>query len=195
MKFLKDNSYDIVKQLINQIGISIFAMIMYTAVSLIADIKLYLSIFAILFYAGLIFTAAKDMGAQDKLKVDSGKIDRNGFKGALIALFANVPNILLILLSILFMGIHLSSGAEWAYNVNLVVNLFLRLFSAMYIGVLTAIFPAEVADGIITLAGKEAYLYQSIGYLVCILIPIIASSVGYYLGLNNIGVSPKSKKH
>ena len=185
MKFLKDNSYDIVKMLINQIGISIFSLVLYTAAGLIWEIDLYLSIFAIIFYAALIYTAAWDMGAQDRIRIDSGKLRANPFRGAAVAGIANIPNALLIILAIIFIGSHLSSGAEGAYTAFAIVNLIFRLACAMYIGVLTAIFPVEMVDQTITLAGKEAYLYQSIGYLVCLIIPIAMSAIGYYLGTKN----------
>lgn len=185
MKFLKDNSYDIAKMLINQIGISIFSLVLYTAAGLIWDIDVYLSVFAILFYAALIYTAAWDMGAQDRVRIDSGKLRANPLRGAAIAGIANIPNAVLIILAIIFMSSHLSGGAEGAYTAFAVVNLIFRLACAMYIGVLTAMFPVEMVDDVITLAGKEAYLYQSVGYLVCLLIPIAMSTLGYYLGTKN----------
>ncbi len=185
MKFLKDNSYDIVKMLINQIGISIFSLVLYTAAGLIWDIDVYLSVFAILFYAALIYTAAWDMGAQDRVRVDSGKLRANPLRGAAVAGIANIPNAVLIIMAIIFMSSHLSSGAEGAYTAFAVVNLIFRLTCAMYIGILTAMFPVEMVDNVITTTGKEAYLYQSVGYLVCLLIPIVMSTVGYYLGTKN----------
>ena len=45
MKFFKENSYDIVKLFINQIGITIFSFMLYTAVAMIEDESLFLKIF------------------------------------------------------------------------------------------------------------------------------------------------------
>ncbi len=197
MKFLKDNSYDIVKLIVNQVGISIFSLVLYTAAGLILDIDLYLSIFAVLFYAALVFMAAWDMGAQDRLKVDTGKLKQNNFKGALVAGVANIPNAIFIVAAIIFIAVHLASGSEGAYTAFGIINLIFRLFCAMYIGILTAIFPVEAVDGVITEVGKTAYLNQSIGYIVCLLIPVIASAIGYYLGMKNVKIfaaSPKNRK-
>ena len=193
MRFLKENSYDIVKLFVNQIGISIFSLVLYTAASRIIDVELYISIFAILFYAALIYTASWDMGSQDRIKVDSGKMKQNDFKGAIVAAVANIPNVIFIVLAIIFIGSHLASGSEGMYTAFGVINLVFRLICAMYIGVLSAIFPAEVIDGVITEAGKTAYLNQSIGYLVCLIVPILAGAIGYYLGMRNI--KPFSVSH
>ena len=60
MKFLKENSYDIVKLFINQIGIAIFSTVLYTAVGDIEDvalrsgIRIAISAFAMLFYFALL---------------------------------------------------------------------------------------------------------------------------------------------
>ena len=197
MKFIKENSYDIVKLFVNQIGISIFSLVLYTAAGLVIDVDLYLSIFAILFYAALIYTASWDMGAQDRIKVDSGKMKQNNFKGAIVAGVANIPNAIFIVMAIIFIGSYLAGGSEGLYTAFGIINLIFRLICAMYIGVLSAIFPAEIVDGVITEAGKAAYLGQSIGYLVCLIIPIAAGAIGYYLGMKNIkpfNCTPKSTK-
>ena len=60
MKFFKDNSYDIIKLYINQIGIAIFSLVLYTAIGFLEDaglnlkLRVVLSVFATLFYFALI---------------------------------------------------------------------------------------------------------------------------------------------
>ena len=67
MRFFKENSYDIVRLYINQIGISIFSMVLYTAVGTIElSSKLLdvgLSVFLLGFYFTLIYTASWEYGA------------------------------------------------------------------------------------------------------------------------------------
>ena len=53
MKFFKENSYDVVRLFINQVGITIFSMIIYTAVGMVnidsvarLGIKVAISVFA-----------------------------------------------------------------------------------------------------------------------------------------------------
>ena len=85
MKFFKENSYDIVKLLINQIGIAIFSMTLYFSIALIEDanlkstLNLLVSIFSTLFYYALIYTAAWEFGAKDKIRIDGGKMEKCSF--------------------------------------------------------------------------------------------------------------------
>jgi len=101
MKFFKENSYDIVRLLINQIGITIFSLVLYTALQFDLDpattltIKICLSVFATLFYLTLLYTAAWEFGAKDKLRIDSGKYKKQPAKGALMSFCANLPNFIL----------------------------------------------------------------------------------------------------
>ena len=61
MKFFKENSYDIVKLFIYQMGITIFSLVLYTAASAVEDaalklkLRIILSVFATLFYFALSF--------------------------------------------------------------------------------------------------------------------------------------------
>ena len=61
MKFFRENSYDIVKLFINQIGITIFSFMLYTAVAMIDNdslflkINVFVSVFAIAFYFSLLY--------------------------------------------------------------------------------------------------------------------------------------------
>ena len=56
MKFLKENSYDILRLYINQIGITIFSLVLYFSVSMLEDkvvslrLKVAISVFAMLFF-------------------------------------------------------------------------------------------------------------------------------------------------
>ena len=68
MKFLKENSYDIIRLIINQVGITIFAFVIYTAVGSVKIesrlavilLRVGISVFSALFYYALIYTVAWD---------------------------------------------------------------------------------------------------------------------------------------
>ena len=99
MKFLKENGYDILRLYINQIGITIFSLILYFSVSSMEDktlgLKIAISVFAILFYFALLYTAAWDWGAKDKIRIDAGREKKRVYKGALMSFFANLINFIL----------------------------------------------------------------------------------------------------
>lgn len=183
MKIIKDNSYDIVRLLVNQIGITIFAMMLYTAANVVEDealgngVILAVSIFSILFYLFLLYTAAWDLGAKDKIRIDSGRMEACPYKGAVIALFANIPNLVIATASVATLGIFMASAVDGFYSAFAVLNLIMRLFMSMYLGVIQAA----------CVAFKDSHnLYfflQSIGYLVAPVLPILATHFGYRMGL------------
>ena len=183
MKFIKSNSYEIVKMIINQVGITIFSLVLYTSVGFVGDeglsstIRIFLSIFSSLFYLSLIYCAAWDFGASDKIKIDSGKLESQPAKGALMSLVANIPNFLIAAFAVAFMVVHLTSGNEAADSGFAVANLLLRFINSMFLGILQGIFSFLEGDA------NAYYLRQSVGYLVAPLITVLVAHTGYQLGM------------
>ena len=186
MKFLKENSYDIVRLFINQIGITIFALVLYTAIGDGKDaLKVALSIFATLFYFVLIYTASWEYGAKDKVRIDTGKMRDDRLKGFKLGILANLLNIIFAIASVLTLGIYMSSGSEGMFSAFAIINMFMRFIMAMYIGMLTGIFSTETQN--------LNFLGESIGYIV---FPFIAAGVvafGYGMGKRNKRIFPSSK--
>jgi hypothetical protein len=183
MKFLKDNSYDIVRLLINQVGITIFSLILYTSIGAVniedgmkRGVNVALSVFSMLFYFALLYTVAWDWGAKDKIRIDGGRMEPDVFKGAKMAFFANVPNFILTFVCVLTFSIFLATDSLAAENVSRVFDLIIRLFMSMYLGVLQGIFNG--------LRGNENMFYfaQAIGYFVIPVLPILATQFGYTMG-------------
>ena len=152
MKFFKDNSYDIVRLLINQIGITIFSLVLFTALAAIENTETYsavliaASIFATGFYLVLIYTVGWECGAKDKIRVDGGRLSPMPAKGALMALIANLPNFIFTVLGIITMLIYIMGGGEGFYSAFAVFNLIFRFIEAMYLGVIQAVFSAFSYD-------------------------------------------------
>lgn len=195
MKFLKENSYDVVRLFINQVGITIFALVLYTAVGFVEDaqlsrsIKVALSLFATLFYFVLIYTASWEYGAKDKVRIDTGKLKDDKLKGVKYGIFANLINIILALVSVITLGSYMISGSEGMFTVFGIVNMFMRFIMAMYIGMLQGVFAAWNSTDMQNLY----FLGQSIGYIV---FPFIAAGVvafGYGMGKRNKRIFPSSK--
>ena len=195
MKFLKENSYDIVRLFINQVGITIFALVLYTAVGFVEDtqlsrsIKVVLSLFATLFYFVLIYTVSWEYGAKDKVRIDTGKLKDDRFKGVKLGVFANLLNFILAAASVITLGAHMVSGSEGMFTAFGIVNMFMRFIMAMYIGMIQGIFAAWNS----TETQNLYFLGQSVGYL---LFPLIAAGVvvfGYAMGKMNRRIFPSSK--
>lgn len=196
MKFFKENSYDVVRLFINQVGITIFSMIIYTAVGMVnidsvarLGIKVAISVFAMLFYFSLLYTVAWDWGAKDKIRIDGGRLEPIKLKGARIALLANIPNFILSFISALTVGLYLL-GVEGAQGAAAIFNTFTRLLMSMYLGVLQGVFVAF---------SSEQFLYQfwqAVGYFFIPILAIAATQIGYSFGLKERKIFPSANpKH
>ena len=181
MKLIKDNSYDIVRLYINQLGITIFSLVLYTAIGFVEDaalnfkIRVALSVFATLFYCILIYSAAWEYGAKDKIRIDSGKMQPNKAKGLIMSLVANLPNFLLAAGAILCMLVYMGGAQEGFYTAFGVLNLIMRFCSAMYLGIIQGIF-SFITDI------NASYLWQSVGYFVLPLVSVAVTHIAYTLG-------------
>ena len=197
MKFFKENSYDIVKLLINQLGIAIFAFMLYVTASLIENssvnqpLRVCISVFSILFYYALIYSATGDIGAKDRIKIDGGKYKPTPFKGGLMATFANLPNFLVVGIAIICKMIHYFGGAEGFNLVFGILNALFRFFMSMYLGAIGGIFSFVTDENL-------GFLLESVGYFLFPIIAIAVCQLGYYLGtrewrFSNLLSSDKSK--
>lgn len=188
MKFLKENSYDIIRLYINQIGITIFSLLLYFSIGSIQDkalmfkLKIAISVFAILFYFALLYTISWDWGAKDKIRIDAGRLECKKYKGALMALIANVPNFILSIGAVIPMMLHLAQGNEVAFTVSNVFTLILRFSAAMYFGVLQAIF-IFLEESV-----KIYNFYESLGYFVMPFFAIGVTHLGYIFGLKEFKI-------
>ena len=197
MKFIKENSYDIVKFFIYQIGIAVFSLTLAFPLSdavkdtKTADIvQLCVSILAIAFYSMLVYTVTWEHGATDRIRIDAGKSVYDGFKGAKIALIACIPNFVISAIAILSSLLY-SDGNGWTAVAGITL-MILALIESMYLG---------ATEFIASFVGAESsiiYLIKSVCYFVMPLIIVIAAHVGYTLGDKNIKIfgfaSKKSNK-
>lgn len=198
MKFFKENSYDIVKLFINQIGITIFALVLYTAIGFIEDdamnlrIKIILSVFATLFYFALLYTATWDFGAKDKIRIDGGRYSASAFKGLFMSLIASIPTFVLAVACVITMLSYMSTSSEGLYSAFAVLNLLLRFISSMFLGLLQGIFSGLSYDT------NLKFLFESVGYFVMPLISALVCHLGYTLGRREFKIfsvfSGKTKK-
>ena len=180
MRFFKDNSYDIVKLFINQIGIAIFSLMLYSTVSLIDSIEdfttiyVFISVFSMLFYFALLYTAAWDFGAKDKIRIDSGRAKATPMKGALMSVYANIPNFLLTGLAIIFKILHFVGAGEGFHSAFALLNSFFRFIMSVYLGLIKGIFSG--------LDDEIGFFVQAIAFFVIPVLAIAVTQLGYFLG-------------
>ena len=185
MKILKGNLYDIVRLYINQLGIMIFSMLLYTAVGsfenerLSNSLSIFVSVFSICFYLVLIYYVVWEIGAKDKIRIDGGRLEPCAKKGLIMGIFANVPNFVLGILTVLLLAIFLMSGNDGVYAFFLILNTFMRFHASMYLGLITAIVPTGISSGPID---YTEFLIESILFTVIPILSVAVTHLVYYLG-------------
>lgn len=185
MKIFKENSYDIVRLYVNQLGIMIFSMLLYTAVgsfeneSLSSSLSVFVSVFSTCFYLVLVYYAMWELGAKDKIRIDGGRMTPCKNKGLVMGLFANVPNLALGLLSVILMFAFLLGGGDGVYAGFLVFNTIMRFHASMLLGVITALVPSGLSEGSIDYV---EFLIEAILFTVLPLISVAVTHLAYTLG-------------
>ena len=184
MKFFKDNSYDIVRLYINNLGISIFALMLYFAAGNIAKesasgFKLVISIFSIGFLMALVYCAGWDFGTKDKIHIDAKKMTFDKYKGWKLALLSNIPNFTFAFLSLVFLVIAHFSGFEGCQVAFTVFYSIMSLTMSLYIGTVQAI------ASLFALGNVGAYVLQGTLFIVLPIVVIASCAFGYHLGVQN----------
>lgn len=183
MGFFRENSKLISRLFVNQIGMTVFGLVLTLAVMRAADnntaLTVAVSVFSILFYLFLIYTVMWEKGARDAVRFGSGKEEKKPFFAFRAALAASIPNLVLAFLLFVFYLLGTVAGLPIGQTLYTVMHIILGLFEAMYVGLFSAILGLATTDG-----GK--YLLACVLYFLSSL-PMILVSVGAYtLGTHNV---------
>ncbi len=187
LDFLKQNAYNMVKLLVDQLAFTVFGTMLAIATYESSELLLATSIFSILFYLYVIYAACWEIGAKDKIKIDGGRMRPFPSKGLLIALGANVPNLLLGIL----MGAGIIIGAAWSHKMSFICNAIARLAEGMYLGVIKVL--SDVTGGAIA----DIWWW----FIVITLPAICTGGLAYYMGSTNrrigavFGIKVKPERH
>lgn len=158
-QFLKDNIYQSVKMLVNQVAMTMFALMLIFSVTVWGDrsdagtslnsgLEVGVSVLSIVFYLYLLYYMCYELGQKDGIRIESGRMHPIPWKGFMISLIANIPNLLLGLLELvgkiaikgpsLFMDVSILETAPspaWAANLFSTCHTLARFGQGMYIGV------------------------------------------------------------
>lgn len=189
MRFFKENSDSIIKLLINQVGVAIFAFFLYTAASVITDgsnaslgIKIGISVFSVLFYFVLIYNIAWEIGAKDKIRIDAKRMENKPLKGLGLGLFANLTNYIVIGISLILFVVHLCGGPDAFYKIFTFLNAIFRIFVSMYLGIIQGICSPFANDL------NLYYLWQTILFFVFSIISALFIFGSYLIGLKDFRI-------
>ncbi len=194
LKFLRENWSSISKLYINQLGVAIFSMFLYTAAGAISEndkasllIKVGISIFSMLFYYVLIYNVSWEIGAKDKIRIDAGRLEKKPSKGGGIGFFANIPNFTVIGIALIAYIVFAISGIDIFYTIFTLLNIFFRIFVSIYLGVIQGICdPLKENNDLY-------WIMQTSLYLVFSGISVLMIYISYIFGLNDKRIFPNSK--
>ncbi len=148
--FLKENGYSIVKLFLNQIAITVFALMLSMATFSNRKTLLWVSIFSVLFFLYLNYSACWEIGAKDKLRIDAGRMPMKPAKGLLLSLFANVPNFI----SALLIGIGAAIDTKFGQSMSMICDIVSRFLNNMYFGIMNFLEYAIYRDASVSKAAE-----------------------------------------
>ena len=175
-KFFKENIGVIVKLMINQIAMMIFGFTITSAIEVISKGAglLGAAIFAVVFYLTLIYNVVWEVGAKDKIRIDSGREKFSKLKGFWISFVANIPNLIiaiLILIGFIFGRAEGAFGYEWASSLHSVAGFAAIILEGMYLGFILLIMPGNPAM-----------------YFIIIIPALVVCTAAYIFGAKNIRI-------
>ncbi len=173
-KFLRENSYLIVKLVVFQLGIMILGLVTAFATNQSSTwLFVGASVFCIAFYLYLIHTVAYESGQKDGIRIEAGKAEKTPWKFFFVMLCANVLNIVLGVLALVFKlfitGASVTKplvggmlSPKWAVSGYEICNLIARFIQSMYIGVIQTISPNNAI--LVALLPIPAILVGAVSY-------------------------------
>lgn len=183
-KFFHDYSYSIIKMFVNQFAIAIFGASLAFATTRahvgsdgFDAFTLIVSLFAILFYLFLIYTLTWEIGAKDRIAVDTGRKPYRPHTGLLLSLMANIPNLVLAVIYLVFSIIGLGDGM-------FLVSLIASLLQGMFFGTMISVKLPLGAGGAYVALNT---LWPT--FFIIVIPAMLTCWLAYYLGHKNFKIS------
>lgn len=194
--FIGENFKVIKKLLIYQFGAAFFGILVNSSAGRLPWLNWLTGVLAVLFYIYLLYSAVWEEGARDRIRVDGGRMTKDGFKGLKIALAANIPNIIIGVVMVAGTVINVLASARWAGNMAAVANAVGVLWEGMYVGIITAVFPQYdyAANTAIALSSAQIIL-RSVTFILIVLPALISCFAAYRLGYNGVAIIKTSHKN
>ena len=193
MKFYRENSRLVSRLFVNQIGMTIFGLVLTLAVMKAAEnnsaLTVAVSAFSIVFYLCLIYNVMWEEGARNIIRIKAGRLEQDRFFAIKASFFASVPNLVLAALLLISFVLAFPLELAFAKSVYAALHIILGLFEAMYVGLFGMILDLvpEVASQSLLACGL--YIVSSVPMM-------LVSILAYHFGMKNIYIfgKPAAKK-
>lgn len=192
MLFFKENSYEVVRLLLFQFAMAVFGIVLIFATRMATDgaftwLTLLASILAVLLYMYVLYATMQDLGAKDKIRVESGRVPADKRRGLKIMLFAQVPNFVVLFLMLLGYLLAYVFGAEVVgTNIFGITNILMYFMQSMYDGIIGMLTDSEPTN--------INCLKTTLMYIVSVVPGILVCWGSYNLGLKDKKLFALAKK-
>lgn len=183
-KFFHDYFYSVVKMFVNQFAIAIFGTSLAFATTRahleeagFDTLTLIVSIFSVIFYLFLIYTMTWEIGAKDRIAVDTGRKPYRPHLGFWLSLMANIPN---LVIAALCLAASLMGNGDMMFLVGLIGT----LLQGMYFGAMITIKLPLGAGGAWVASNT---LWPT--FFIIIIPALLTCWLAYYLGHKNFRIS------
>ncbi len=188
MRYFREHSRLISRLLINQVGMTIFGMILTMAVMRSTQNNVTLTVavsaFSIVFYLCLIYNVMWEEGARNIIRVKAGRMQRTPCFSLKASLWASVPNFVLAALLFVSYLLAFPFGVEVFKSVYGALHIILALFEAMYVGLFSVILDSFPVLATQSLVACGLYALSSLPM-------ILVSMLAYCFGEKNIYIFGK----
>ncbi len=193
ISFLKKNSNTLVRMNVFQLAMIVFSLAVLTATIKSVKLNIAACCLAIALYCYLLYNETWEIGAKDAIKIERGRLTYSRFKGLYLSIGANLLNLFLALLVIVFKAILVlvnSGGAKMFFFSAVVPETPSALYNLYAIPKTIAQFLQIMYSRIFTVAMPG----NPFVYLIALILPFLFCTLGYIAGKNNFTVFPQKKK-
>ena len=177
IKFFKDNISMMWKCILYHIAMMVFSLVVYiVGYKLGNTVYIIAGVFTIIFYLFLVYSLFIEKGAEDKIKIDGGRMDKNKGYGFYTYLGANAINLLFGLIAFITY-FFVTDGTSSINGIHGAFKLIVHYYNAIYM-IITAATPTFPAI-----------------YMLTVIPGMLVAGVSYIMGINGIKhFMPESKK-
>ncbi len=167
----------VIKRLLGyQFAAALLGVLLSTSSAQVKILNFATSILAAVFYCYFIYSAVWEAAAKDRLKVDGGRMTKDMTRGLKFAFCANIPNMILGVLAVVFTFLGVVTQMEWAGNIAIIPTVLARFWEGMYNGIIVFLVPTGL--------GPIGTVLSTFIYLAIIVPAFAVSHFAYYMGYN-----------